>query len=165
MYQKTDPGFWQQVSEALTFDTLYAWHVWVLIAIACLVIEMLTPGFVVACLAVGAIGAGIADLIGYNDFKLQLAVFAGTTFLSFFALRPALKEWLLPDDQKTNVDALIDRDCTVTGAAEVGGIGQVRIGAEEWRAEHIDGGPLEIGADVRVVRIEGNRAIVRVIRS
>ena len=100
--------------------------------------------------ALGALYLDIAVLFQTGTFKLS------TWGELWYALHPA---------SLNLYQALVDRECSVTGACEVGGVGQVRIGAEEWRAENVDGGPLELGATVRVVRVEGNRAIVRVVGS
>ena len=40
------------------------------------------------------------------------------------------------------------------------GTGMVRIEREEWRAESIDGSPIDVGAQVEVLRVDGTRLVV-----
>ena len=42
----------------------------------------------------------------------------------------------------------------------VAGTGVIRLEREQWRAESADGAPIEEGAVVQVVRIDGTRAVV-----
>ena len=42
----------------------------------------------------------------------------------------------------------------------VAGTGLIRLEREQWRAESVDGTPIEEGAVVQVVRIDGTRAVV-----
>ena len=160
MQNATDPSFWEQISAAFTFDTLYAWHVWLMVAVGAAILEMMTPGFVLLCLSFGALGAASTDLLGFHDFKMQIAIFGIVTFLSFFALRPLLQRWLTPKVAATNVDGLVGKVCRVTKAAAIGGVGSVRIGAEEWRAESTCDAELILDSRVKVARVEGNRVTV-----
>jgi membrane protein implicated in regulation of membrane protease activity len=42
------------------------WTTWLIAAAALLLVEMFTPGFLLACLAVGAVGAGAAAALGWS---------------------------------------------------------------------------------------------------
>jgi len=42
--------------------------------------------------------------------------------------------------------------------------GTVRIEREEWRAESVDGSPVDVGAEVRVLRVDGTRVVVAPIQ-
>ncbi len=159
----TDATFLDQLREALSYEPLQWWHIWVILGIAACILEMLTPGFVLLCLGIGAFAAAITDAIGLNDLKVQVSVLAAATLISFFLLRPVLKRWLLSKGDDTNVDALAGREGSVTKQIEAGGFGDVRVGSEIWRAETADGSALEKGSRVRVAQVEGNRVIVEKI--
>ncbi len=155
-----DPSFLDQLREALRFERFLAWHVWLLFAILMGILEMLTPGFVLACLGVGAVGASLCDFLGWHDLEAQLGVFAILTFLSFFTLRPMLLRSFHSKTQATNVDALVGRHAFILEDSAAGAIARAKLGAEEWRAEAADGGVLHRGDRVRVLRVDGNRLIV-----
>ena len=140
--------------------TVIPWFLWALLGIALAILEMVTQGFVLLCFAFGAVAAAITDLVGYHDLRVQLGVFAAVSFVCFFTLRPALRVWFSPRRGETNVRALIGTEGTVITGADPGQIAYVRLGAEVWRAQAVDGAALVAGERVRVVRVEGNRAIV-----
>jgi len=52
------------------------WTTWLIAAAALLLVEMFTPGFLLACLAVGAVGAAAAAALGWS-IELQLSLFFG----------------------------------------------------------------------------------------
>ncbi len=160
LIQTPEPSFFETVGKAFEFDAFLPWHFWFLFALLMGILEMFTPGFVLACLGAGGLGAALADICGWHDLTLQIGVFAGVTFLSFFSLRPLLLRVLQEEAPPTNIDALIGQSGRVTSACPAGGVGAVRIGAEEWRAQAASGGPLLEGDTVGVVRVDGNRLIV-----
>ena len=47
----------------------------------------------------------------------------------------------------------------------IAGTGLIRVEREEWRAESADGSPIEAGAVVQVLRIDGTRAVVERVSS
>src|SRR3989442_15762950 len=63
------------------------WLLWFLLAIALFVGEMFTAGFWLACLAVGAAGAGVVGLIPGLGFVPQGVAFALSSIVSMAGLR------------------------------------------------------------------------------
>ena len=106
--------------------------------------------FTVLAAWLAAIGGGV---------KLQAFGFSVGTLAGLFALRPILLQRALDKGGPTNVDALIGQRCHVVEAIPAGGVGRVRVGAEEWRATCSDDVPA--GADADVLGIEGNTLRVR----
>src|SRR5438046_10055649 len=54
------------------------WQVWLIAGVLLLVAEMFTPGFWLACLAIGASAAGVLALPPAGSTPLERVVFAGT---------------------------------------------------------------------------------------
>lgn len=143
-----------------------AWHIWVLIGLALLVVEMFTPELVLGSLALAMFAAAAVAVAGMS-LAWQLAAFIAATLMMMLAVRPWLKRALYrgSDRRLTGVQALIGRRGRVTEA--VGGErspGRVRLGGEEWRAVTRDGRDLEIGEDVEVLSVEAATVIVKAIR-
>lgn len=133
-----------------------AWHAWVLVGLAFIVVEIFTPEMVLGSLAVGVFAAAAAAAMGLT-LRWQLVIFMGATLLVMLAVRPRLKQWLHrgADPRPTGTQALIGRTGTVT--EPITGDrhpGRVRLGAEEWRALAAPGATIEAGTEVEVVRIE-----------
>jgi membrane protein implicated in regulation of membrane protease activity len=137
------------------------WIVWVVVAVALAVGEILTPGLfflgpvalaVAAAALAGALGAGVAG---------SLIVFAVASLASLAFLRPIARRHVrLPALSRTGTDALVGRKALVIRTVDQNG-GRVRIGGEEWSARaYLDGQVLDEGASVDVIQIEGATALV-----
>jgi membrane protein implicated in regulation of membrane protease activity len=137
------------------------WLVWVVIAIALAVGEVLTPGlFFLGPVALAAGAAALASLLGAGTIG-SLMVFIVGSLASLLILRPIARRHVrMPAISRTGTDALIGRKALVTRKVDAHG-GRVRIGGEEWSARaYLDGQVLDEGASVDVIQIEGATALV-----
>jgi membrane protein implicated in regulation of membrane protease activity len=137
------------------------WLVWVVVAIALAVGEVLTPGlFFLGPVALAAGAAALASLLGAGAVG-SLIVFIVGSLASLLVLRPiARKHVRLPAISRTGTDALVGRKALVTRKVDAHG-GRVRIGGEEWSARaYLDDQVLDEGASVDVIQIEGATALV-----
>jgi membrane protein implicated in regulation of membrane protease activity len=138
-----------------------SWWVWVIVAIALAVGEILTPGlFFLGPVALAAGAAALADLLGAGTAG-SLIVFILCSVLSLAFLRPIAKRHVrMPALSRTGTDALIGRKAVVTRKVDSHG-GRVRIGGDEWSARsYLDGNVFEEGTAVDVIQIEGVTALV-----
>ncbi len=138
--------------------------VWLLAALVFAVGEMANPGtFFLLPFAVGALAAAAVGIFD-PPLAVEWAVFVAVSIGSLAALRPLARRL----DRNANDDGvgarrLLGQEATVvteipgTGDA---GLGLVRVGREEWRAESTDGSTIPIGAQVRVADIRGTRVVV-----
>jgi membrane protein implicated in regulation of membrane protease activity len=137
------------------------WLVWVVIAIALAVGEVLTPGlFFLGPVALAAGAAALASLLGAGAVG-SLIVFIVGSLASLAFLRPIARRHVrMPAISRTGTDALVGRKALVTRKVDAHG-GRVRIGGEEWSARaYLDGQVLDEGASVDVIQIEGATALV-----
>lgn len=137
------------------------WLVWVVVAIALAVGEVLTPGlFFLGPVALAAGAAAVASLIGAGAVG-SLIVFIVGSLASLLVLRPIARRHVrMPAISRTGTDALVGRKALVTKKVDAHG-GRVRIGGEEWSARaYLDGQVLDEGASVDVIQIEGATALV-----
>lgn len=133
------------------------WHVWLIMSFILFILEIFTPGFVLASFAVSSIVTAIFSAFGIN-FRLQLLVFAIATLVVFFTIRPLFKKYFyrFDDPLRTNVHSLIGKTARVIeGIDNDENQGRVQIGGEDWRARAEHGEKFAIGELVKVVRIEG----------
>lgn len=134
---------------------------WVGAGLLFVVIEIVSLGLVLIMFAGGAFAAALANALG-APLWLQFVVFALASVLLLFALRP----WLLRrlKDRmplvETNVAAQIGRPAVVVAAIGPLG-GRVKLSGEVWSARAArDDVVFGVGAEVRVVRIDGATAVV-----
>ena len=137
------------------------WLLWVLIAVALAVGEVLTPGlFFLGPVALAAGAAAAASLLGAGTLG-SLIVFIVCSVASLGILRPIARSHLrLPALSRTGTDAMIGRKGVVTKQVDCNG-GRVRIGGEEWSARaYLDDQVLPEGRTVDIIQIEGVTALV-----
>lgn len=143
--------------------TLLAWHIWLILGIIFVIIEIFDPAFFFLSLGIGAIVTGLLALLPFvqRNIWLQIFLFAIISFLAFLSMRKLGKRVLANPGPDTNVFALKGRQATVTQAIPVDGRGYVRVGTEEWVAITKDHSALAEGTKVRILDIDGNKLIVK----
>lgn len=138
------------------------WWVWILAALVCGIIEVMSVSFVFLMFAIGALAAGIAGALGAN-VTIQVIVFVVVTVALLAGLRPFLKGRIdrSAGDVRTNTDALIGKTGYVT---EIVGErhGRIQFSGGEWSAR-TEGVSIPVGAEVRVDRIDGATAVVSAV--
>lgn len=142
------------------------WQLWIATALVLLICEVFVPGFVLACLGVGAFGGALAAGLGAG-FAMQLTATAITSLVAFIFLRPlALRFGFSGSETATGVEALIDRKARVTVAFDPQtGLGRCKIDGDDWRSElaNLESPTPTLGSMVRIVRVESNTLIVQTI--
>lgn len=129
------------------------WTIWLIAAAVLLLLEVFTPGFLLACLAVGAAGASAGAALGWS-IEIQLLLFSIFSGLSLWLLRPLLRTWFAATGAKTNHDALIGAVGRVESDVTAGHRGYVKIDGDSWAFE----ADRDFAADtkVRIMHREGN---------
>jgi membrane protein implicated in regulation of membrane protease activity len=138
-----------------------SWWVWIVIAVALAVGEILTPGlFFLGPVALAAAAAAIAAAVGAGS-ALSAIVFIVAALASLLFLRPIARRHVhMPAISRTGTAALVGRKAVVTRRVDAVG-GRVRIGGEEWTARpFLDGEAFDEGQAVEVVEIQGATALV-----
>lgn len=122
--------------------------------------EAIGGEFVLLMLGGGALITAIFG-IGVDSLWLQILVFAVSSLLLVFGLRPQLKKrFIHPAQIASGVDALIGSTATVVSTVDAGG-GQVKIGGEIWSAVTMQHQrALPPGTPVTVVEVRGATAVV-----
>lgn len=141
-------------SERLMVDFLAfgLWQHWALLAIVCLILELMSGDFFILCISFGALLTAVAAALGLG-FYGQLLVLAVTSVLSIFFIRPRLVKLLhgRRKERPSNADALIGRTGRVSQAIEQGGYGRVAVDGDDWKAVSADGSYIPLGQNVKIV--------------
>lgn len=147
------------MEEGLVFSD---WHYWFVVAIALMVIEVFVPGFVLGCMAIGALGGMVASWFS-SAIEVQLIAASAVTVLAFVVIRPfALKRLFREDRLKTNVESLIGRRARVSQSFDKELLkGRVAIDGDDWMAYSKTDGKLDEGAVVTIEQVESNTLIVK----
>ncbi len=133
--------------------------VWLVAGFALIAAEVLSGGFVLVMLGVGAlVAAGFAALDA--PIWLDVAVFAATSVALITLGRPVLRRRLHTAAVPTNVDALVGDRAIVVSTVDAQG-GKIKLRGELWSARAYDETEvLEPGQRVTVMTISGATAVV-----
>ncbi|MTD43463.1 NfeD family protein [Conexibacter sp. W3-3-2] len=138
------------------------WVVWIIIAVALSVGEILNMSFFLAPFAVGALAAALASVVGLSLVP-ALAVFLVVSGVAFGGLRPIAKRHLrTPPQIRTGTAALIGKSAVVVERIENHeGVGAIRLDGEIWTARGFEEDVvIEAGTRVQVLEIRGATALV-----
>lgn len=112
------------------------WAFWVIIAVICLILELVTGGFFIICFAVGALVAALGSLLALA-FGWQVALFIVFSAIAIFTVRPFALKYLHDDKPVavSNADAIIGRVGRVSETIVAGHFGRVAIDGDDWKAQ------------------------------
>ena len=140
------------------------WQIWLVIAGVCLVIEIMTTGFLVFWLAIGALISMIVSLFT-DSILIQTAVFVISSAILIFATKPFVKKFAKTKNVKTNAFSIIGQNGIVTKEIDsINAKGQVKIDGETWSAVGKDDLDIPKGTEVEVLEIKGVKAVVTPVK-
>lgn len=142
---------------------LAEWHIWIIAAILLFIIEIFTPGFLTASLAIGCIAAGITSALDFG-LKVQLFSFSVGTLIAFFGIRPFILKYGHGKKEviKTNTEALIGKAGRVVVTIDnAKNEGRVLVEGDDWKAEAQSDQLIEAGQRVQVVQVNSTILIVK----
>ena len=135
------------------------WQIWLIASGIFFICEIITVGFLVFWLGIGAL---IAMLVSFftSNIIVQMSVFVISSGLLIFATRPLVNKISRKDIIPTNVYSLIvteSIDCTT-------GKGQIKFEGEVWSAKSKEQINIPAGSEVEIVSIEGVKAFVKPLK-
>jgi len=144
-----------------------AWWLWLLVGLALLAIEMLTPGgFFTIFFGVAAIVVGVLARFGLaGPAWTQWIWFSGLSVASLLALRKPLLEWMRKREVKRpEVDTLVGETAVILTAVPAGGVGKAELRGASWSARSDEGADIPAGTRCRVARVDGLTLWIRAER-
>ena len=140
------------------------WQIWLIIAGLFFVGEMLTVGFLIFWLGIGALIAMIVSLFTSNII-IQTTVFVISSAVLILVTKPFVKKFV--DVKPTNTNAFLFFGKNALVIKEINSIhstGQIKINGEIWSAESENGETIPEGSEVEILNIKGVKAIVKGIK-
>lgn len=133
---------------------------WIVIAAVLILIEAATFNLVSIWVALGALAALVVAKLGYS-LGLQIGVFFVVSLVLLAFTIPLTRRFLKPKKEATNADRIVGADGIVIEDIDpVNGTGQIKVMGGVWSARASDGSSILKGEHVKVVSIEGVKAIV-----
>ena len=140
------------------------WKIWLIASGIFFICEIITVGFLVFWLGVGAL---IAMLVSFftSNVIVQMSAFVISSGLLIFATRPLVNKISKKDVVPTNVYSLIGKKAIVTENIDwVTGKGQIKFEGEVWSAKSKEQVNIPVGSEVEIVSIEGVKAFVKPLK-
>lgn len=135
---------------------------WLAVALAFTVLEMVTLAFYAVFVVVGALAAALAAALG-APFWVQVVTLAVVSVLGVVGARPVLMRMVHHGhnpDVLSGAAAMIGQEAMVVDPIQGAQPGHVRIGGENWPAVTADGSAVEQGQTIRVVSLRNATLVV-----
>ena len=133
------------------------WWAWVLLGLALLAGELLTPGgFFLAFFGVSALLVGILAYLGLLPSPaVQWLLFSVASVVAVLLLRRPLLKWLQPRLAGRRVNELENETAIARDEIAPGAVGRAELRGSSWEARNVSDAPLHPGQRCRVQRIDG----------
>lgn len=138
--------------------------IWGALLAVFLLAEAATVGLAAIWFACGALVALILALL-HLPLWVQIAAFIVVSSVSLAATRPLAQKYLNAKRKPTNADRVLNMVGIVTEDIDnVLNTGAVSVGGKVWTARSESGAPIQNGALVKPVAIDGVKLIVQLVR-
>ncbi len=135
--------------------------IWLIIFVACIVIEIISMGLTTIWFAGGALIAAVAAALDV-PLWVQIVLFVLVSLVLLYFTRPIAVKYFNKDRIKTNAESLVGKQAIVISEIDnLQGIGQVTVEGKEWTARTVtDGVTLPTGSVVFIRAISGVKLMV-----
>lgn len=140
------------------------WFYWLIAGILLILLELMFSGFVLLCFGFSALITSLISLLGFQ-IEIQIFSFILLTIISFVTIRPFFLKHMKPKEGviETNVYALLGKETIVTSTIFKNNAGSVKIRGEEWTAISENNSEIQVGEKVKILKIDGNKLIVKIL--
>lgn len=138
--------------------------IWVALTVIFAVVEICTLGLTTIWFALAAL---VMVFLSFLPIPVvyQIMIFLALSAVFLFFTRPVAIKKFKTGRVKTNVDSLIGRIALVVKEIGEFDTGEIKLNGQIWSARSEDSSVIGEGTKCEVVRIEGVKAIVRILQS
>lgn len=138
------------------------WQIWLIISGLFFILEMITVGFLMFWLAIGALFAMLVSFFTTNII-IQTAVFVISSAILILFTKPLVDKFISKSDSvATNAFSIIGKVAIVTQDINPDlETGQVKIAGEVWSAYSEDSSIIKAGTKVEITSISGVKVCVK----
>jgi membrane protein implicated in regulation of membrane protease activity len=129
-------------------------HIWLIISVLLVIIEIVTAGFGIVCFAVGTLLGALIAYLGC-DFDWQMIAFGAGSLLAFVFIRPLALKYLTKKQQYVpmNAQAVVGMTGVVTQEINPAKhTGRVAVHGDDWKAVVANDTVIPVGANVTIVK-------------
>ena len=132
------------------------WWIWLVAAVALLIVEVLTPGgFYYVFFGVGAVLAAALAFAGVDSLAVQSLVFLGVSIASLLLFRKPLLARFQSATPANVVDSLVGEIATPSTDLHPGDFGQAELRGSSWKVRNIGAVSIRAGQRCIVEQVDG----------
>lgn len=140
------------------------WSIWLIAAGVFFVAEMITTGFLIFWLGIGALLAMLTSFIT-TSVMIQTIVFVISSCILIPLTKPLADKFTSKKSVPTNSYSLINKHGIVTMDIDpIEGVGQVKVNGEIWSAKSENESSILKGTEIEVIKIDGVKLVVTPIK-
>ncbi len=140
------------------------WQYWLIAAGVFFIGEILTVGFLVFWLGIASLIAMVVSFFTSNII-IQMTVFIISSVILILSTKPFVKKFMEKETLITNAFSLVGKKALVIQEIDtVKGTGQIKVGGETWSATCEEDAVISVNTEVKILKIEGVKAIVQPIK-
>ena len=139
----------------------WMWLVWLMFAVAALIIEASTEAIVSIWFCVGALISFAISFIPGVPYWGEIIIFVGVSLISFFLMRPFIKKWTAKKEKTRGyIDNLVGKKGIVLTKVDSLQSGEIEVNGMTWTASTLTNETFEEGEVARVVSVAGNKLFI-----
>lgn len=139
----------------------WMWLVWLIFAVAALIIEASTEAIVSIWFCVGALISFAISFIPGVPYWGEIIIFVGVSLISFFLMRPFIKKWTAKKEKTRGyIDNLAGKKGIVLTKVDSLQPGEIEVNGMTWTASTLTNETFEEGEVARVVSVAGNKLFI-----
>lgn len=135
-------------------------YMWLIFIVGLIAFEAITAQIVALWFIGGALISLILAIFNV-PFVFQAIAFVVVSIALLFFTKPLIKKINSKNDFKTNAEELTEEIGVVVKDIPVDDIGEVKVKYQVWNAISENNEPIEEGKKVSIVKIEGNKLVVK----
>lgn len=140
----------------------YMLWVWLAIVVVAVVLEFATAQLVSVWFAVGGVVSLLLSIIPNFSVVWQVVIFGLVSGALLLSLRSITKRWLSKKSEgRTNLSLIIGQRVKLLTPCDQDTLGSTKINDIVWSVQEQDGKSIDIGGYAEVVKISGNKLIVK----
>ena len=140
--------------------------IWLAVVAVSLIVEFFTWDLTSIWFAVAGLISMILSAIDGINWVWQLAVFLVVSAVLIIFVRQICRKFLLKHEEKTNVEAYAGKRTKLLSAiGENENYGTVKFNGVIWNAIAEDNKAIDKDSDVEIIRVDGNKMIVKKVAS
>ena len=141
------------------------WQFWLIASGIFFIAEIITVGFLIFWLGIGALITMIVSFFTSN-LIIQTTVFVISSTILIFATRPLINKFANTKTTSTNAFSLVGKKGIVTQNIDsIRGTGQIKVQGELWSAISKDNDIIPKNTEVEILSIKGVKLIVTPVRA